>query len=35
LGLRQERHLIALLARSGLLLSLFSALCKIFRLFKR
>jgi len=35
LGLRQERYLIALLARSNLLLSLFSVLCKIFRLFKR
>ena len=35
LGLRQERYVIALLARSNLLLSLFSALCKIFRLFKK
>jgi len=35
LGLRQERYLIALLARSGLLLSLFSPLCKIFHLFKK
>jgi signal peptidase I len=35
LGLRQERYLIALLARSGLLLSLFSPLCKIIRLFNR
>jgi signal peptidase I len=33
LGLRQERYLIALLARSGLLLSLYSPLCKIIRLF--
>ncbi len=34
LGLSPERYLIALLARSGLLLSLFSALSKIIRLFK-
>ncbi len=33
LGLRQERYAIALLARSGLLPSLFSPLCKIYRLF--
>jgi signal peptidase I len=32
-GLRQERYVIALLARSGLLPSLFSPLCKIIRLF--
>ena len=35
LGLRQERYLIALLARSNLLLSLFSVLCKILHLFKK
>jgi len=35
LGLRQERYAIALLARSGLLPSLFSPLCKIIRLFTR
>lgn len=35
LGLRQDRYLIALLARSGLLLSLFSPLCKFIRVFNR
>jgi signal peptidase I len=33
LGLRQERYVIALLAQTGLLQSLFSTLCKIFRFF--